>query len=406
MDLIELRALAFGGDPASARQAGQRLSGAAAALEQVSVSLERAAGRIGLGWQGQAAAAARTGVAGHSDWARTAAARVAAAGGSASAHAASADYVRANMPDPGVGGADLARAEEAQRNAQLRAVELLEGHAAKTAAQRPSGALEAPPGAATTGTARAAAPAGTARSAAAARGSAGEAARAARPAGRLAAPGSADGGPSAARPFAGARRVPMTVGLPSGEAAGGTSGAAARGAVLSSRDVGSALGPGVAGYRTQAPPEAGGSDPALFAPGSGRRGAPGTDPRHRWTNGVRHGREPGATEAAARGGEAAALPARHGTGADRTTGQAGAGSSGGVRGPDGPGSPGGLDSRGGHRTVESAAPGIGMPTAIGGPIDDGRSRPLHRRLGFLIDEDCAFDGRPDDGWASPPVIGA
>jgi hypothetical protein len=48
-----------------------------------------------------------------------------------------------------------------------------------------------------------------------------------------------------------------------------------------------------------------------------------------------------------------------------------------------------------------------MPTAIGGPIDDGRSRPLHRRLGFLIDEDCAFDGRPgDDGWASPPVIGA
>ena len=82
-------------------------------------------------------------------------------------------------------------------------------------------------------------------------------------------------------------------------------------------------------------------------------------------------------------------------------------------------SQGAAAAQGGHRLREGGevgevaggmAPAIGG--AVGGPISTASARSKHQRLGFLIDEDCAFDSDPafdgdpaDSGWVSPPVIG-
>jgi hypothetical protein len=398
MDLIELRALAFGGDPAVAEQVGQRLSRAAAALEQVSASLERAASQVGLGWQGRASDAARTGIAGHAQWARIAAARTSAAGGNASAQAASAAHVRANMPDPGVRsaalgaggspvgtnpvGTNMAQAEEARRNAQLRAVELLEGHAAKSEAQRPTGAIEAPPGG----------PAGAAATTA----GRGTATRARAP-GRIAGPATtaAEGTPPA-RPFTGDRSASAArPGQRAGAAGGGTAGAAARAGAPLTRSVNATNGgrplPGPAGYEFRGPVEAAGIGPGVLAASPAGAGPAVTGRRRGWARGV-HAEQAGV--GAGRGGEPPALRARHGAGVNQAT--------------DPQASQSGPGERNGHRLREGAEAGGGMAAplggAIGSPTRGAPSRSAHRRLGFLIDEDCAFDG--DSGWVSPPVIGA
>src|SRR5581483_6675532 len=70
----------------------------------------------------------------------------AAAAGPAATGSASTNPVASGRLPINPVATDLARSEEAQRNAQLRAVELLEGHAARSAAQRPGGALEPPDG--------------------------------------------------------------------------------------------------------------------------------------------------------------------------------------------------------------------------------------------------------------------
>jgi hypothetical protein len=448
MDLIELRALAFGGDPAVAERAGQRLSRAAAALEQVSASLERAAGQVGLGWTGQAAEAARSGIAGHAQWARTAAARAAAAGGSASAQAASANHVRANMPDPGVGSAalgaggspvatdsahvnpvstDLARAEEAQRNARLRAVELLEGHAAESQAQRVTGALGAPPGGAagSAGTAAGRSGAATSRAAtsraATSRAATSRAATSRASAGRggaqgpapqpsrIAGPSVAGGPGSPTRPPSGDRRMTVAYRPGAAGAAGATAGAAARGGPSTTLRTGPR--PTAVGHEVRLP--VGGVEPGKVAAGTGsdlgtRRGGPVRTGPAAARDGVPvPDPVPGAGRHA-RGAEVA-LPARHGSGVGSlTTEQQQAGQ-------------GGFDARAGHRAREAPEAG-GMGAPIGGPVGATGSAPLHpthRRLGFLIDEDCAFDedrafdedctvdeDRAEGRWVSPPVIGA
>lgn len=424
MDLIELRALAFGGDPAGAAQVGQRLSRAAAALEQVSASLERAAGQFGLGWQGRAADAVRTGIAGHAQWARAAAGQAASAAGNASAQAASANFVRSNMPDPGIRsaalgpgdsrvgtnpvGTNLALAEEAQRNARLRAVELLEGHAAKSAAQRPTGVLEAPPGGAVTSRAG---PAAGGRAGPAVRTAAGRgAATGARVPGRTAGPvtAAAQGAP-AARPFAGPRsgagptgtRVDTTGGAPAGVGTpgGGTASASARADAALGR--GAPPVPETAGYGPREP--LGRAGPGVWTAGPMGTGSPVTYPSRGWTSATRtelsgfgtgHDRPPLPEAPVSRPHRAAVPgvgggepPARHGAGVDQVTEQ-----------QAGPGP---------HRSREGAEPAGGMAPPIGGGMTGTASDTAHQRLGFLIDEDCAFDGDPaDHGWVTPPVIGA
>jgi hypothetical protein len=113
------------------------------------------------------------------------------------------------------------------------------------------------------------------------------------------------------------------------------------------------------------------------------------------THGAGHDRSPAheTTVSAARGGEPPALPTRHGAGVNQPTDQHA--------------TQGGIGEQGGHRLRDGAGADGGLAPPIGGASGCAPSRSAHLRLGFLIDEDCAFDGDPGDhGWVSPPVIGA
>jgi hypothetical protein len=420
LPLEELRAMAMRGDPEAAGRAGQRLDRAGAVLRQVAADLERAAERIGLGWRGGAAEAARTGIAGHAGWATAAGGRVATAGAAARAQADSARHVRQHMPDPATlppravpaaGGAgpargDLARvdlgvADEAWRNAQLRAVELLNGHAANSRAQLPHGSGPAP--AAPGSPVRAAMADGV--SAVAAGGLrldrvpvAGEpvpvvTAAAAAPVGIAPVPG-LPAGPASAGPAWGGAAAPV-LGVPVGPSGGG---APAGGVVRSGlgatspaavTGVGRGGSPPVDAGRRGGPPltgSAAGVRPSWFPPRGGQpgTGAAGTGPVGTGTVG---------TGAAGTGaGGAATGVSGHGTGVTGTGGPGSGGSGTGVVGH------GGRDEAGSAGPNSTPAAPPLMPTSGGATAYAG-----HERLGFLLDGDEVFDG---DEPVSPPVLGS
>jgi hypothetical protein len=144
----ELWNLAHGGDPAAASTSQVNLSKAGQVLEGIARTLDAPLTEFGLGWRGQAADAARGGIDQHARWAESAAARVHAAAAQAERQAASARTVIAQMPPPADApapdAADWARAEEARANARLRALELMERHAAECAATQPTGTFPTP----------------------------------------------------------------------------------------------------------------------------------------------------------------------------------------------------------------------------------------------------------------------
>lgn len=391
--LEELRAMALRGDPEAASRAGQRLDRAATVLNQVSASLERAADQVGPGWRGRAAEVARTGIAGHAEWAATAGMRSAAAGAGAIAHAESAAYVRHNMPDPATlpqravpdgspVGVNLARADEAWRNAQLRAVELLDGHAAKSRAQRPAGPVAGTP---VTAARSGAVPGGPGvadhRSAPAGRGGV----RAARVgSGRdgvgVGTAGSGRGSPGAPTGNAGSRALggpaeasgiraaPATVPAATGRVAPAT------GAVPITRVPGD-VGPVATGIPATAIGRAGpgGVSPAVLATGPAVLATGPAGPT------ARTGDSPAG--AASQPVRPAWFPARE-------------------PGP-GPAPSAGSDS--GRTGREEHDSGV-LSSAMAAPVAGAQTlRPEHERLGFLIDHDDMFSG---DDPISPPVLGA
>jgi hypothetical protein len=157
----ELWQLAHGGNPAAASTSQASLAKAARVLENISRTLSAPLNEFGLGWHGQAANAARSGIGQHAAWAEAAAARASTAADQAGQQASSARMVIKEMPPPApapaAAGANWAKAEEASANARLRAVELMQRHATECAQTRPSAAFGRPPAAgsgtgATTGT--------------------------------------------------------------------------------------------------------------------------------------------------------------------------------------------------------------------------------------------------------------
>jgi len=149
----ELWILAHGGYPAAASTSQANLAKAARVLENISRTLSAPLNEFGLGWQGQAANAARAGIGQHAGWAEAVAGRASAAANQAGQQAASARMVIAEMPPPPAppaAGANWANAEEASANARLRAVELMQGHATECTQTRPSAAFGRPPAAGST----------------------------------------------------------------------------------------------------------------------------------------------------------------------------------------------------------------------------------------------------------------
>ncbi|MDT7682312.1 MAG: hypothetical protein QOG57_2622, partial [Pseudonocardiales bacterium] len=79
----ELWNLAHGGDPAAATTSQANFSRTAQVLENIAKTLNAPLGELGLGWQGQAADAARGGIGQHAQWAEAAAGRANTAAGQA-----------------------------------------------------------------------------------------------------------------------------------------------------------------------------------------------------------------------------------------------------------------------------------------------------------------------------------
>jgi hypothetical protein len=389
----ELWGLAHGGDPAAASTSQINLSKAGQMLEDIARTLDAPLAEFGLGWRGQAADAARGGIDQHARWAESAAARVHAAAAQAERQAASARTVIAQMPPPAEppasDAADWAGAEEVRANARLRALELMERHAAECAATQPTGTFPAPSLAGSGG-----APAAGASGRAPARGTANRPATT-RPL------TDTPVGPArpAVRPGRGAPGARLGVGSPGARLDAGPPGVdiGTRPAAVppSGSARGGSVGPG------------GPADPGL-APARARRSAldsSATEPPRSATPAGRLAESVSASPASldraapsAPGGERAAAPARR-RGAE-PTGPAELAPRGTA---DGSQPAPGRDDTGAARPVGHDHGGDALvvpPMPTVGPIDPGSDR--YRRLDYLLDEIDVFT---EDGWVVPPVIG-
>ncbi len=368
----QLYRMAHGGDPGAAEQAGTRLSRAAETLRGISETLERTAARIGVGWSGQAAEAARGGIGTHARWAETAGQRARLAGTAAAEQAISARHVITQMPPPrpapsGGGGSPVgvnaAEAEAARANDRRRAIELMKGHADVTTRTRPNGQfLQAP----TAGGAGAAGVPGG-------RGTGGG--RVGRVGGPAEATAPAAGAAAGSRPVASTPTGPRT----------GSAGAG-RGMVAGSR--GASVPPGA----RQGPVVTGAAAGRQARPGPGiplggvARGGTDLSGTRRARPQDHHGPHPGTVPTSSPTGTPSD-PLGDGTHQQTT-------------GPDRPGRAGAPGEPSG-----GTSPGVAMapPLCAGGVADVGGDQGGHRRLGFLLDDDSIFNG---DGSVTPPVIGA
>jgi hypothetical protein len=390
----ELWNLAHGGDPAAATTSQANFSRTAQVLENIARTLNAPLTEFGLGWQGQAADAARGGIGQHAQWAEAAAGRANTAAGQAGQQAASARTVIAEMPPPPSGppaaGPNWAQVEEAQANARLRALELMRGHADECARTRPTDTFTRPPTAGTaaagTGVGRSTGRAGAAsvehapstNPAAAERGvppTGGGGARTVSRAGLAEAPGT--GGVPRGAPEVGTGTRPASVEpyLPGrgGQAHGGSPGFGAAGTVGSQ--------PGRAARFRELP----GGQGWLGAPGAGgpRRAGrvapvPGTP---------RQGSGPGT------GSEGpAALGQRGGAGLRPRGGP-----------PTNPAGQAGADNAGPHGPAQPGTDPSMMPPLLGGAGFHDEEREQHERLDYLLDEHDIFG---ENGLVVPPVIGS
>jgi hypothetical protein len=394
----ELWNLAHGGDPAAATTSQANFSRTAQVLENIAKTLNAPLGELGLGWQGQAADAARGGIGQHAQWAEAAAGRANTAAGQAGQQAASARTVIAEMPPPPSGppaaGANWAQVEEAQANARLRALELMRGHADECARTRPTDTFTRPP---TAGTSAGAATTGVGRSTGRAGAAGVEHAPSTNPA------AAERGAPSAS---AGGARMVSRAGLTEAPGTGGV----ARGAPSTGTGTGTRPA-SVEPYQ----PGRGGQVPA-GSPGFGAAGAVGAQPGR-----VARFRElpggqgwPGAPGAGGPGRSERVAPVpgtpRQGSGAGTgSAGPAALGRRGGAglrpRGgpPTNPAGQAGADNGGPHGPAQPGIDPSMMPPMLGGAGFHDTEREQHERLGYLLDEHDIFG---ENGGVVPPVIGS